>query len=385
MCRALARGRPRRDLALAMSTLTESLIGQIRAALASVKDPASGQGLVASGQLAAVDADDAARTARVRVQLISPGYPRKAELEGSIRAALEPLALADVALEWELRVPSKPARADQNRLPTVKVVIAVAAGKGGVGKSTVSVNVAMALAKLGAKVGILDADIYGPSVPKMLGAPDSDATTAEGGGGIAPARYRGIPVMSVEYFVDPGQAVIWRGPMIHKLLTQFLEDVRWGELDYLVVDLPPGTGDAQLSLCQLIPITGALVVTTPQEVALIDVRKAINMFAKLEVPVLGVAENMSHYRCPACGHHDEIFGAGGGEKLSREFGVELLGRLPIDPRIAFGGEAGRPVVEADPDGEVAAAFVALAADVALAASVRNSTGPKRSSLLRTVQ
>ena len=364
-----------------MSTLTE----QIRAALASVKDPASGQALVASGQLAAVEADDAARTARLRVQLISPGYPRRAELEDSLRAALEPMALHSVEIAWELRVPGKPARADQNRLPTVKAIIAVAAGKGGVGKSTVSVNIAMALTRLGAKVGILDADIYGPSVPKMLGRPDADATTAEGGGGIAPARYRGMPVMSVEFFVDPGQAVIWRGPMIHKLLTQFLEDVRWGELDYLVVDLPPGTGDAQLSLCQLIPITGAVIVTTPQEVALIDVRKAINMFSKLEVPVLGVAENMSHYRCPACGHSEDIFGAGGGTKLASEFGVDLLARIPIDPRIAFGGEAGRPVVEADPNGEVAGAFVELAAKAALAASVRNSTGPKRSSLLRTVQ
>jgi ATP-binding protein involved in chromosome partitioning len=364
-----------------MSTLTE----QIRAALASVKDPASGQALVASGQLAGVEADDAARTARARVQLISPGYPRRDELERSIRTALDPLGLAQLELDWELRVPGKPARADQNRLPTVKAILAVAAGKGGVGKSTVSVNVAMALAGLGAKVGILDADIYGPSVPKMLGTPDSDATTATGGGGIAPARYRGIPVMSVEYFVDPGQALIWRGPMIHKLLTQFLEDVQWGELDYLVVDLPPGTGDAQLSLCQLIPITGSIIVTTPQEVALIDVRKAINMFTKLEVPVLGVAENMSHYRCPSCGHSADIFGAGGGERLSKEFGVDLLARIPIDPRVAFGGESGRPVVEADPDGDVAASFVDLATKAALAASVRNSTGPKRSSLLRTVQ
>ena len=364
-----------------MSTLTE----QIRAALASVKDPASGQTLVASGQLAAIEADDAARAARLRVQLISPGYPPREDLERSIRAALEPLALQQIDLAWELRVPGKPARADQNRLPTVKAILAVAAGKGGVGKSTVSVNIAMALTRLGAKVGILDADIYGPSVPKMLGAPDADATTAEGGGGISPARYRGIPVMSVEFFVDPGQAVIWRGPMIHKLLTQFLEDVRWGDLDYLVVDLPPGTGDAQLSLCQLIPITGAIIVTTPQEVALIDVRKAINMFTKLEVPVLGVAENMSHYRCPSCGHSEDIFGAGGGAKLSAEFGTELLARIPIDPRIAFGGESGKPVVEADPNGEVAAAFIELAAKAALAASVRNSTGPKRSSLLRTVQ
>src|SRR5690606_24605028 len=197
---------------------------------------------------------------------------------------------------YRLRVPHKPARQDLNRLPTVKNIIAVAAGKGGVGKSTISVNVALALHRLGAAVGILDADIYGPSVPKMLGTPDQEPGTAPGGGGITPAVYRGIPVMSVDYFVEQGSAVIWRGPMIHKLLTQFLEDVRWGNLDYLIVDLPPGTGDAQLSLCQLIPITGSIIVTTPQEVALLDVRKAINMFRKLEVPVLGVAENMSGYR-----------------------------------------------------------------------------------------
>ncbi|MFO0636025.1 MAG: Mrp/NBP35 family ATP-binding protein [Nannocystaceae bacterium] len=363
-----------------MSSLTE----QIRAALAEVKDPATGNRIVASGQLAGVVADDAAARAELVVHLISPGYPLRAELDAAIRTALAPLGLASLSIDWALRVPSKPPRADLARLPTVKNVIAVAAGKGGVGKSTVSVNVAMALAKLGAKVGLLDADIYGPSVPKMLGAADSEATTAEEGGGISPARYRGMPVMSVEYFVEPGKAVIWRGPMIHKLLTQFLEDVQWGELDYLVVDLPPGTGDAQLSLCQLIPITGAIIVTTPQEVALIDVRKAIDMFAKLEVPVLGVAENMSLYCCPACGHTAEIFGAGGGKRLAQEFGTTLLAQIPLEPKVAYGGESGRPVVEDAPEGEVAKAFFALAAQAAMAASIRSATGPKRSSLLRTV-
>ncbi len=360
-----------------MSSLTE----QIRAALASVKDPATGNTLVASGQLAELHEQD--RRVELVLHAISPGYPHAAAVEAAIKLALADLDLAAIDVRWQLRVPHKPARADLNRLPTVKNVIAIAAGKGGVGKSTVSVNVAMALHRLGAAVGILDADIYGPSVPKMLGVTEHEATTAEGGG-ISPARYRGIPVMSVEYFVEPGKAVIWRGPMIHKLLTQFLEDVRWGELDYLIVDLPPGTGDAQLSLCQLIPITGSIIVTTPQEVALIDVRKAINMFEKLEVPVLGIAENMSHYRCPACGHSEDIFGAGGGERLAREFGVELLQRIPLDPRIAYGGEVGRPIVEADAEGPIATAFMELAAKAALAASVRSATGPKRSSLLRTV-
>jgi len=364
-----------------MSSLTD----QIRAALAHVKDPATGAALVASGQLAGVDADESARKATLVVHEISPGYPLRGALDAAIRTALAPLALDGLSIDWRLRVPFKPARQDQNRLPTVKNIIAVAAGKGGVGKSTLSVNIAMALSKLGAQVGILDADIYGPSVPKMLGTAEREASTAEGGGGIAPAIYRGLPVMSVEYFVEPGKAVIWRGPMIHKLLTQFLEDVRWGDLDYLIVDLPPGTGDAQLSLCQLIPITGAVIVTTPQEVALIDVRKAINMFEKLEVPVLGIVENMSMYVCPSCGHHAEIFGAGGGQRLATEFNVEVIGRVPLEPKVAFGGESGMPVVEAAPDSEVGRAFFEIAATAAMGASMRSATGPKRSSLLRTVE
>ena len=356
---------------------------KIRAALASIKDPATGHGIVATGQLEDVTvADDA--SVNLRVSVISPGFPLQGGLEAAIRDALAPMELPKLEIAWALKVPHKPARQDLNRLPTVKNIIAVAAGKGGVGKSTLSVNMAMALHSLGAKVGLLDADIYGPSIPKMLGAADREAGTAEGGGGIAPALYRGMPVMSVDYFVEPGKAVIWRGPMIHKLLTQFLEDVKWGDLDYLILDLPPGTGDAQLSLGQLVPITASVIVTTPQEVALIDVRKAVNMFKKLEVPVVGVVENMSYYRCPACGHHDEIFGVGGGNKLAEEFGVDVLGTVPIDPKVAFGGESGRPIVETAPEGDIAKAFLSIAARVALETSKLSATGPKRSSLLRTV-
>ncbi len=352
---------------------------EIRAALANVRDPATDLSIVASGQLRGVerDGDDV----RLRVDLISPGFPLRDELQAAIEAALPGKS---VGIEWGLKVPHKPPRQDLDRLPTVKHVIAVAAGKGGVGKSTVSVNVARALQAMGASVGVLDADIYGPSVPKMLGKPEREAGTAPEGDGIAPALYRGLPVMSVDYFVQPGSAVIWRGPMIHKLLTQFLEDVRWGELDYLIVDLPPGTGDAQLSLCQLIPIAGSIIVTTPQEVALIDVRKAVNMFQKLEVPVIGVVENMSYYRCPACGHHDEIFGVGGGKRIAEEFSTEVIGRVPLDPSIAFGGEAGAPIVETNPDAPHAKALIDVAAAAALAVSRKAATGPKRSRLLRTV-
>ncbi len=356
---------------------------KIRAALANVKDPATGHGLVAAGQLGEIRVSDDG-TASIEVLVISPGFPLAEALEAAIEGALAPLDLPGVRVDYGLKVPHKPARADLNRLPTVKNVIAIAAGKGGVGKSTLSVNTAMALHKLGARVGLLDADIYGPSIPKMLGTPDREAGTASEGGGIAPADYRGIPVMSVDYFVEPGKAVIWRGPMIHKLLTQFLEDVRWGELDYLIVDLPPGTGDAQLSLGQLVPITASVIVTTPQEVALIDVRKAVNMFKKLEVPVVGVVENMSYYRCPSCGHHDEIFGVGGGERLSKEFDVAVLGQIPIDPKVAFGGESGLPIVESAPDSDIAKALIDVAARAALETSKLSATGPKRSSLLRTV-
>ena len=362
-----------------MSTSVET----IRSALRSVKDPATGQSIVTNGQLAEVAiAKDG--TITLRIDLVSPGYPRRDELEAAVRQALGSLSSPGLELQWGLRIPHKPARQDLARLPTVKNVIAVAAGKGGVGKSTVSVNVALALQAMGAAVGILDADIYGPSIPKMLGTPDRPTGKSAEGDGIAPALYRGLAVMSVEFFVEPGAAVIWRGPMIHKLLTQFLEDVRWGELDYLVVDLPPGTGDAQLSLAQLIPITGAVIVTTPQEVALIDVRRAVSMFHKLEVPLLGVVENMSYYVCPACGHHDNIFAAGGGRSLAKEIDAELLGEVPIDNRISYGAEVGVPVVEGAPDSEYAAALRAIAARAALAVSTLSATGPKRSSLLRTL-
>ena len=354
----------------------------LRAALRAVRDPATEREITA-GQLTDLRAEGG--RVIVAVDLISPGFPLADALDEEIRAALAPhVGGREVVIEHGLRVPQKPARQDLGRLPTVKNIIAVAAGKGGVGKSTITVNTAVALRRLGARVAVLDADIYGPSVPKMLGRPSVETSTTADGNRIAPAIYGEIAVMSVDYFVEPGQAVVWRGPMIHKLLKQFLEDVAWGEIDYLIVDLPPGTGDAQLSLAQLIPITGAVIVTTPQEVALIDVRRAISMFHKLEVPILGVVENMSHYVCPACGHHDAIFASGGGVSLAREVGVPLLGQVPIDNKISYGGESGVPVVDAAPDSPQAKALLEVAAHAAMAVSRLSATGPKRSSLLRTV-
>lgn len=353
----------------------------IRQALSGVIDPTLQRPLAKNGQIQKVEVD--AQGIHLNIDLISPGSPDRPTIEAALRSALESFALP-VRIDFGLKIPRKAPRQDLDRLPTVKNVIAVAAGKGGVGKSTVSVNLALALQSLGAQVAMLDGDIYGPSLPKMLGRPTRSSDKSADGTRIVPAIYRGMPMMSVEFFVEDGRAVIWRGPMIHKLLQQFLEDVQWGDIDYLVIDLPPGTGDAQLSLGQLIPITAGLIVTTPQEVALLDVRKAVDMFKKLKVPLAGIVENMSYYDCPACGHHDAIFASGGGQRLAEELSSPLLGQLPIDRRIAAGGERGEPVVVSDPAGEHAQQFRQVAARVALECARLSATGPRRSSLLRTV-
>ncbi len=359
-----------------------ALSDEIRARLAPLVDPAVGVGFGRARLVRAVEADETARRASVTIGLLAPGHPRRDDLERAVREALADLELAHLEVAFELAIPERVPKPGQQPIDGVKHVLAVAAGKGGVGKSTVSTNLAFALRRLGAAVGLLDADIYGPSLPKMLGEPEREVGKAPEGEGIAPALYRSMPAMSVEYFVEPGRAVIWRGPMIHKLLRQFAEDVRWGDLDALVVDLPPGTGDAQISLCQLVPVSGAVIVTTPQEVALLDVRKAIDMFRKLEVPVLGVIENMSLYRCPSCGHAERIFGEGGGRRLAEEFDLPFLGELPLDPRIAAGGEAGTPIVEMAPDDPVTEAFCRVATQTMIAAAKASFAGPRRSAQLR---
>jgi len=237
----------------------------------------------------------------------------------------------------------------------------VASGKGGVGKSTVAVNLALALAHQGKKVGLLDADIYGPSVPTMLGVtehPNTDETGAD------PVERYGLKVMSIGFFLDPKQPVIWRGPMVMKAIDQFLGDVHWSGLDVLVVDLPPGTGDAQLSLVQKVPVDGAVVVTTPSDVALIDAQRAVGMFAQVKVPVIGVVENMSYFVCPHCGQTTDVFSRGGGKAIADSSKTPFLGEIPLDPGIRAGGDKGEPVVQADPDGPQAEAFLALARGVA---------------------
>ena len=238
-------------------------------------------------------------------------------------------------------------------LPGVKHIIAVASGKGGVGKSTVSANVSVALAQTGTKVGLMDADIYGPNIPMMMGVPEPPEKE---GDKIKPAEAHGVKVMSMGFFVPEETAIVWRGPMVHTAIQQFFRDVLWGELDYLLVDLPPGTGDAQLSLSQIVPLTGVVTVTTPQEVALYDVRKGLMMFKKVNVPLLGVIENMSFFVCGHCGERTEIFSFAGGERAAQKFEIPFLGRIPLDPAIREGGDAGMPIVASVPDSPLTLAF-----------------------------
>ena len=252
--------------------------------------------------------------------------------------------------------PGNPAAQDA-LLPGVKHIIAVASGKGGVGKSTVSTNLSVALAQTGAKVGLMDADIYGPNIPMMMGVPKPPEKE---GDKIKPAEAHGVQIISMGFFVPEETAIVWRGPMVHTAIQQFFRDVLWGELDYLLVDLPPGTGDAQLSLSQIVPLTGVVTVTTPQEVALYDVRKGLMMFKKVNVPLLGVIENMSFFVCGHCGERTEIFSFAGGERAAKKFEIPFLGRIPLDPAIREGGDAGMPIVVSDPDSPLTKAFQGVA-------------------------
>ena len=258
-------------------------------------------------------------------------------------------------------------------IPGVKRVIAVSSGKGGVGKSTVAANLAVALRLNGATVGLLDADIYGPNIPMIIGARKQPE---QRDGKIVPAEGHGVKVISMAFFVPEETAVVWRGPMVHTAIQQFFRDVLWGELDYLLIDLPPGTGDAQLTISQLVPLTGAITVTTPQEVALYDVRKGIMMFQKVNVPLLGVIENMSYFVCGHCGERTEIFSTGGGERAAEKFGVPFLGRIPIDPAIRAGGDSGTPIMIADPASPQSKAFkeIATALDARLRAADQGGEG-----------
>jgi ATP-binding protein involved in chromosome partitioning len=361
--------------------ITESAV---RDALAKVVDPALGHDIISFRMVRSVEVqgDDAL----IRIDIPTHAYPllQRRELTVKIEQVVKAIGAKRVTVVAEVVTAFLPAPSDKAMLKGPKNVIAVAAGKGGVGKSTVAVNLALALTRHGAKVGVLDADVFGPSIPTMLGAPEI-AASATKDSRITPAIHHGLRVISVGFFVDKGEAVVWRGPMVHRLLQQFLGDVDWGELDYLVCDLPPGTGDVQLSLSQLIPIAGAVMVTTPQEVAIVDVVKGIAMFEKVEIPILGIVENMSYYKCPACGHHDEIFSHGGGKRLAQEVGTDFFGEIPIDTRIRFGGDAGVPIVIASPDSENAQRFMDLASKAALKVAGAVLGKPKRSPRLAIIK
>lgn len=270
--------------------------------------------------------------------------------------------VGSVTINVSHKVASHAVQKGVNMIPGVKNIIAIASGKGGVGKSTTSVNLALALVAEGAKVGILDADIYGPSQPRMLGI--SGQPESADGKSLEPMSNYGIQSMSIGYLIDEDTPMIWRGPMVTQALEQLLKDTKWNDVDYLIIDLPPGTGDIQLTLAQKVPVTGAVIVTTPQDIALLDARKGLKMFEKVEVPVLGIVENMSIHICSECGHAEHIFGSGGGETMAEDSDVDLLGALPLDMSIRIGTDEGKPTVAADPDGTVATIYRDIARRVA---------------------
>src|ERR671936_1859372 len=319
---------------------------QVQSVLRSLVDPNTGKDFVATRSVRNL------KVSGYEVSLdIELGYPGKSQHEPIRREVIQALKQAGAAavhVNVSSKVVAHAVQRGVKLIPGIKNIIAVASGKGGVGKSTTAVNLALALAAEGARVGVLDADIYGPSQPMMLGI--AGRPESKDGKSIEPMEAYGVQAMSIGFLIEVDTPMVWRGPMVTQALEQLLKDTRWRELDYLVVDLPPGTGDIQLTLAQKVPVTGAVIVTTPQEIALIDARKGLRMFEKVGIPILGVVENMSFHVCPKCGHESHIFGSGGAERMSREYGTELLGELPLDEAIRVQADSGKRTVVAEPDG-----------------------------------
>ncbi|HEV8243885.1 MAG TPA: Mrp/NBP35 family ATP-binding protein, partial [Nitrospirales bacterium] len=333
-----------------MASVTEQAVID---ALRTVMEPELHKDLITLNMVKDVKIDGGA--VKFTVVLTTPACPLKTVIKESCDKAVGALpGVTAVEVDFTANVQQGRSQVKENLIPTVKNTIAVSSGKGGVGKTTVAVNLAVGLALQGAKVGLMDADVYGPNVPMMMGV---ERPPEQRDGKLAPAESHGVKMISMGFFVPEDTPLTWRGPMIHTAIQQFLRDVIWGDLDYLVVDLPPGTGDAQLSIAQLVPLTGAVIVTTPQEVALHDSRKGLVMFQKVNVPLLGIVENMSYYVCGKCGERTEIFSYGGGERAAEKLGIPFLGRVPIDPAIRAGGDMGMPLVVADPDSPQAKAFM----------------------------
>jgi ATP-binding protein involved in chromosome partitioning len=350
---------------------------QVFEALRSVRFPGLSRDIVSFGFVHDVEVEGADVRFTIRFQSDNPqiGDQLSQESEAAVRK-LDGVSSVAIKVEAQPRAAGPAGLAGSQTLRAIQDVkwkIAVASGKGGVGKSTLSTNLAIALVKLGYSVGLLDADIYGPSQQMMLGI-DSKPLIDETDEKILPLENHGVKTMSLGFITDPDSPVIWRGPMVMKALDQFLTDVKWGTLDFMIIDLPPGTGDAQLTITQKVPLTGAVVITTPQDVALIDARKGLAMFRKVNVPVLGIVENMSYYICRHCGEREELFGHGGGAKTARHLAVPFLGEVPIDPKVVVGGDSGQPIIVLDEASPAAQAFLDIARKIVTTVTTAGKTG-----------
>ncbi len=346
-------------------TVTEQAVMD---ALKGVIDPNTGRDFVSTKAIKNFNLSDGDVAFDVEL-----GYPAKSQIPGFrkdlIAAAKSVAGVANVSVNVTTKITAHAVQRGVALLPKVKNIVAVASGKGGVGKSTTAVNLALALAAEGASVGLLDADIYGPSIPMMMGI--DGRPESEDGQTMEPLENYGVQVMSIGFLVAQDEAMIWRGPMATQALEQLLRQTNWKDLDYLIVDMPPGTGDIQLTLAQKVPMTGAVVVTTPQDIALLDAKKGIKMFEKVGVPILGIVENMAVHVCSNCGHVEHIFGADGGKKMAAEYNMDYLGALPLNMQIRLQADSGKPTVVSDPDSEVAGLYKAVARKVALAIAAKN--------------
>ncbi len=361
-----------------MSTLTNELVLE---ALKSVQDPEIHKDIVSLGMVKDLGVNNG--TVSFTVELTTPACPLKDRIQDDCKKALahlEGVTNLDISFGSQVRG-SKVGAGSTDLLPTVKNIILIASGKGGVGKSTVAANLAVALSRHGAATGLLDADIYGPSIPILMGIKEGPKKiTVNGAVKLSPPIAHGLPIMSIGFFLEPDQAVIWRGPMLGKALHQLMGDAHWGDLDYLVVDMPPGTGDVQITFSQQLKVSGAVLVATPQEVALADVVRAKSMFDKVMIPIVGLIENMSYFICDGCNKEHDIFSRGGAEKAAAGFKIPFLGAVPITPSIRAGGDAGVPILIQDPDSEIGKVFLDIAAKLAGQLSVASEAGQQTESL-----